>query len=654
MAYNSDRFNLSNWKITLPVDSKGNISGTAVEVQKLSNYESNYFWDAPDGAMVFRASVDGATTSGSKYARSELREMKGDDRAAWKLSEGGTMTATLKVDEVPTRTDGSGGKIVIGQIHGEDHELIRLYYEKGSVYFVNDRAGSGNKETSFTFKNAQGEQPNISLGEKFSYLIDARGNTLMVKIYADGKEYSSVTNINSVWQSDQFYFKAGVYLGVNETTGKGHGQASFYGLDFSHKAGEGMGGWKSDVSSPPPSDTPPPVDEDTDDHQNNGDGEENGHGNNDGDPQDAETPETPPAPPPPPPAPQNPAPQNKPVQVSGNDYDNILTGGSSNEVLKGYKGNDLVKGGAGNDYLWGNEGNDTLVGGMGADTLKGGNGADTYVVMKQGQIVNIVDFSVPNKDRIDVSDVLGTVFGFKKSMAFDKGYVQVRQDGKDVAIYADVDGHAGSGEADLIAMLNNAVTSRISLDAFILPEDAQPATEQTPPAQQPESGEQVDLSPLNINGTYGRDILTGGNGNDVIRGQSGHDVLHGGNGNDFLWGNDGKDTITGGLGADTIKGGNGNDVYVYNNLQEGGDIIQDFRKGEKLDISGMVDNHSAMENLTAKQLLQQGFITFEEKSATQTDVYVDVDGNAGPSQDVLLATLNLLAEHDIDSSIILL
>ena len=59
----SGNFNLSNWKITLPVDQKGSISGTAVEVQNLSGYEnSKYFYTGADGAMVFYAPVNGATT----------------------------------------------------------------------------------------------------------------------------------------------------------------------------------------------------------------------------------------------------------------------------------------------------------------------------------------------------------------------------------------------------------------------------------------------------------------------------------------------------------------------------------------------------------------------------------------------------------------
>lgn len=639
MGYNSDHFNLSNWKITLPVDSKGSISGTAIEVQNLINYEnSNYFWDAPDGAMVFRAMADGATTSGSKYARSELREMNGDDRAAWKLSQGGTMSATLKIDELPTRTDGSGGRMVVGQIHGKDHELIRLYYENGTVHFVNDRAGSSNKETTFTFKNSKGEQPSIGIGEKFSYLIDAHGSTLTVKVFADGQEYSSVTAINSVWQSDELYFKAGVYLGINETNGRGNGQASFYGLDFSHKAGEGMGGWKADGGSDTPDiPTPtPPVDD------GQGDDGDDDHGT----PTPPTTPPTPTPPTVPPVTPPTPTPpQNTTVELKGDAKNNSITGGDSDEVIRGFEGNDVLKGGGGNDYLWGNEGNDTLNGGMGADTLKGGGGADTYVIMKQGQIVNVVDFSVPNKDRIDVTDVLGTVFGFNKALAFDKGFLQLQQQGKDVGVYADLDGNAGPGQKDLIAMLNNAVASKIGLDSFILPEDAKPAP--IPPSQPTKDA-------LDIDGTASKNLLVGGNGNDTIRGQGGDDTIQGGAGNDSLWGNDGKDRIIGGYGADTIKGGNGNDTYVYQDIKDAGDVILDFRKGEKLDISGLVDDHSKMENLSASQLVKQGFLSFEEKSATQVDVYVDVDGHAGQAQDVLLATLNLLADHDIDSSIIIL
>src|SRR5690349_13892833 len=95
----SDNFDLTNWKITLPVDRNGALSGTAVEVQNLSGYQnSKYFYTGSDGTMVFYAPVDGATTRGSSYARSELREMDGAEKAAWNLPTGGFMSATLEVN----------------------------------------------------------------------------------------------------------------------------------------------------------------------------------------------------------------------------------------------------------------------------------------------------------------------------------------------------------------------------------------------------------------------------------------------------------------------------------------------------------------------------------------------------------------------------
>jgi Ca2+-binding RTX toxin-like protein len=245
-------FDLSNWKITLPVDANGGISGSAMEVKNLSTYQnSKYFYTAADGAMTFVAAVDGATTSGSSYARSELREMNGTANAAWNLKTGGFMSATLEVDAAPNR-DGMGGRIIVGQIHGQDDELVRLYWENGKLYFANDHAGSSNSETKFYFVNASGQQPSVSLDERFSYTINAKGDTLEVTVFADGQVYKSVSAINSVWQSDTFYFKAGAYLGANETNGTGYGQTSFYALNFNHN------GTVTTPTQPTPAPTPTP------------------------------------------------------------------------------------------------------------------------------------------------------------------------------------------------------------------------------------------------------------------------------------------------------------------------------------------------------------------------------------------------------------
>jgi hypothetical protein len=82
--------------------------------------------------------------------------------------------------------------------------------------------------------NASGQQPDVFLNERFSYTIDAKRYNLEVTVFADGQIYKSARKISSVWQSDTFYFKAGAYLGANESNGSGYRQTSFYALSFNH------------------------------------------------------------------------------------------------------------------------------------------------------------------------------------------------------------------------------------------------------------------------------------------------------------------------------------------------------------------------------------------------------------------------------------
>lgn len=241
-SFNSDHFDLSKWKLTLPVKGE---KGKAKEVENLTGFETAHFYDAPDKAMVFVAPVDGPTTKGSKYPRSELREMNNGKEAAWTIATGGTMSATLKIDKTPIDKEGHPARLVIGQIHGKKNELIRLYWQDNTVYFNNDQSGPENKENSFYFQDASGRTPKIQLGEKFAYVIDAYGETLNVRLYTKDGEYKASSPINDIWTDDVFYFKAGVYLGVNKDQGaKGQGKVSFYALDYSHVKGQGLKGLK--------------------------------------------------------------------------------------------------------------------------------------------------------------------------------------------------------------------------------------------------------------------------------------------------------------------------------------------------------------------------------------------------------------------------
>ncbi|BAY16080.1 protein with type I secretion target domain and SCP-like extracellular domain [Anabaenopsis circularis NIES-21] len=64
---------------------------------------------------------------------------------------------------------------------------------------------------------------------------------------------------------------------------------------------------------------------------------------------------------------------------------------------------------------------------------------------------------------------------------------------------------------------------------------------------------------LNLLGTTGNDVLSGGAANDTIRGNAGNDRITGGDGNDLLYGDSGSDRLNGGRGNDSVFGGTGSD-----------------------------------------------------------------------------------------------
>jgi len=237
-APSKGRFDLSVWKLTLPIDSDGEKSGVAAEVSPIpKNFqEAPYFTTGKDAAMVFQVPADGATTRGSHYPRSELRELTASgDEASWTTSKGGTMSATLAVNQLATATTGTS-RIVIGQIHGPDDELCRLYYDKGVLFFVDDKSGPGFKETKFVLKSSAGKPTKIPLNAKFSYTIKATRSTLSVSAVHNGVTYSATEPISNFWKDQALYFKAGVYSQVGKpgsgagNTGTGYSRASFYNI----------------------------------------------------------------------------------------------------------------------------------------------------------------------------------------------------------------------------------------------------------------------------------------------------------------------------------------------------------------------------------------------------------------------------------------
>jgi hypothetical protein len=235
------KIDLSNWNVTGDVAADGGFSGTAKIWTPVKEIRPFIIFNA-DGSITFTARVEGAHTSGSKYARSELRELINGKNAAWRPSQGGMLEAQLKVNEVPKKEDGTPGRIIVGQIHGKNDELCRLYYNDGKLEYVNDKYGDAETEETLVLRDSSGQPSKIPLGEKFTYSILVKNGWLSVSVLHGTRAYTHSAKIGKFWSGPDeagLYFKAGVYLAVcpksrvvdgKGVAGTGQGSATFYSI----------------------------------------------------------------------------------------------------------------------------------------------------------------------------------------------------------------------------------------------------------------------------------------------------------------------------------------------------------------------------------------------------------------------------------------
>lgn len=238
----SQNFNLANWKLTLP-------SGSEISTSVLnSGYQHSeaFFTDPRNGGMVFRCPNLAGTTANSTYSRSELREMlcpscsASADANNFTPEDGGIMVARMRVDHVSTTgSSDKVGRVVIGQIHAPDSEVIRLYYTKrpgeakGRIYAGMDNVDNENSYSPDIVPNTGGR--GIALGEKFLYRIKLVGTRLSVLIRTrDGTEYRYVKDVDPRYRGLNMYFKAGVYNQNNTGDSSDYVQATFFKLTHSH------------------------------------------------------------------------------------------------------------------------------------------------------------------------------------------------------------------------------------------------------------------------------------------------------------------------------------------------------------------------------------------------------------------------------------
>lgn len=250
----SGNFDLTKWKITLP-DSK--------EVTELVGYQNPkwFFTDPTSAGMVFLSPNIGQTTANSSYTRSELREMlnagagtkalgnnwiTSTSSASAKSMAGGvdgTMNALLRVDHASTTGDAAKvGRLVVGQIHGPETEVIRLYYhkrpddQKGAIYFATDSLDNKSTWVDIIGGPSKLNPPNgIGLGQTWAYEIKVVGLDMTVTVTPMGTQPTVVTYKLPTGYNDQYlYFKAGVYNQNNTGTAEDHAKVTFFELKHVH------------------------------------------------------------------------------------------------------------------------------------------------------------------------------------------------------------------------------------------------------------------------------------------------------------------------------------------------------------------------------------------------------------------------------------
>lgn len=122
------------WKLTLPTGSQDN--PTQIDPTPLLSFiDLNWFHTSTGGGVAFRAPVNGVTTSGSGYPRSELREMAANGKpASWTGKSG---THTLVVNEAFTVLPAGKPQVVGAQIHDAKNDWATFRLEGSKLYVTN-------------------------------------------------------------------------------------------------------------------------------------------------------------------------------------------------------------------------------------------------------------------------------------------------------------------------------------------------------------------------------------------------------------------------------------------------------------------------------------------------------------------------------------
>jgi hypothetical protein len=218
--YPAQVLDLAGWKVTMPTGSDD--KPKEVEQPDLATFDETPWFQPTQGCqgVAFRAPVNGITTSGSHYPRSELREMGPDgEPAEWSSGSG---THTFVVTEAFTALPQGRPNLVGAQIH-DDSDDISVFRLEGSDLYVTK--GSNPHYKLIT--------SNYVLGTRFEAKFVVDDNT--VQAFYNGQPQTTFPA-----KFSDAYFKAGAYTQANceedgvPCTSSNYGETTIYSLRATH------------------------------------------------------------------------------------------------------------------------------------------------------------------------------------------------------------------------------------------------------------------------------------------------------------------------------------------------------------------------------------------------------------------------------------
>lgn len=225
-TYPSQKLNLTNWKLTLPILVNGS---NEISNSNLPTYTIDPWFkvNANCTGVQFRAHTSSSTTtSNSSYPRSELREMvtDGSTEISWSSSSG---THTMTLDEAITAIPAGKKHIVSAQIHDSNDDVITIRLEYPKLYIDLNGVSGPILDPAYT------------LGKRFTVKFVVNSNKTSVyynnsstPAYVYSRSYSGA------------YFKAGAYTQSNCSTESAagatcsttnYGEVNIYSLSVSHQ-----------------------------------------------------------------------------------------------------------------------------------------------------------------------------------------------------------------------------------------------------------------------------------------------------------------------------------------------------------------------------------------------------------------------------------